>query len=82
MGFIEKTADQLELLEQMIERTGGNPGIVMLTATDQDVRSAMFACLGCRNTDACKKWLAEDHSGAEPPSFCPNASRLSRLQGD
>lgn len=82
MGFMQKTADQLELLEQMIHRTGGNPADVMLTATDQDVRSAMFACLGCRNTAVCKAWLAEDRSGSQPPSFCPNASRLKRLQGN
>lgn len=79
MGFFQKTGDQLELLEQMIERTGGTPGIDMLTATSQDVRSAMFTCLGCRHVAECKQWMAEDHTDVEPPSFCPNSSRLSRL---
>lgn len=79
MGFIQKTADQLELLEQMIERTSGGSGLDMLTASDQDVRSAMFACLGCKSTGVCKKWMAEDHTGEAPPAFCPNSERLERL---
>lgn len=79
MSFFQKTGDQLELLEQMIERTSGGSGLDMLTASDQDVRSAMFACLGCKNTGACKKWMAGDHTGEAPPAFCPNAERLARL---
>lgn len=79
MGIFQKTGDQLELLEQMIERTSGGSGLDMLTASDQDVRSAMFACLGCKNTGACKKWMAGDHTGEAPPAFCPNSERLARL---
>lgn len=79
MGFFKKTGEQLELLEQMIEQTSGSSNADMLTATDQDVRSAMFVCLSCRNTDVCKKWMEDDHTGEAPPSFCPNSERLARL---
>ncbi len=82
MGFFQRTGDQLELLEQMVERTGGVAGIDMLTATNQDVRSAMFTCMSCRNAQKCKQWIAEEHTATSPPSFCPNNTRLARLHGN
>lgn len=80
MDILRKAGKRLELLEQMMDRTSVAIGGPLSRATEQDLRAAMSACLGCQATADCRGWLAGDQSVANPPSFCPNAQRLERLR--
>lgn len=43
-----------------------------------ELRTAAQACLGCRDGDACRDWLAREAENAPPPDYCRNAESFRR----
>lgn len=81
MGFIAKSAEHLDLLNDMVEKTNTNLATDLSEHGASQIRNAIIACLGCRHVDSCKKWLDQAEVGSAPPSFCANARRFSSLSG-
>ncbi|MEM8651766.1 MAG: DUF6455 family protein [Pseudomonadota bacterium] len=79
MNFFTKSASRLELLQQMMERTGSEIETDFALSGGQNLKSAMVACLGCKHEEACKSWLALNEGKAPAPGFCANADRLNAL---
>lgn len=75
MNWMERLNERADLMGKMLEtigamktdRSGMHAGISMRTAT--------LRCLSCRETEACREWLAKRESGSgETPDHCPNAA--------
>lgn len=80
MGLFSRSAEHLELLSKMMDKTGARiDADLSLTGTSK-IRSAMVSCMGCKHVGACKKWLAEAEDGIAPPDFCANVNHLKTMQ--
>ena len=79
MGFFQNSADRLEFLNQMMERTDTRVDADISHRGANNIKSAIVACLGCKSVNECQTWLAEVDGVASPPDFCPNAQRLMRM---
>ena len=80
MGLMSRSAEHLELLSQMIDKTGCRLDADLSLVGANKIRSAMIACIGCNNVGACKRWLAEAEEGSPPPEFCANVNRLKGMK--
>lgn len=47
------------------------------------LRTAVYGCMCCEETEACEHWL-EDHAGGAKaaPDYCRNKALLDRLAGE
>ena len=80
MGLFARSAEHLELLSRMMDKTGSRiDADLSLTGTSK-IRSAMVACMGCKHVGACKKWLVDAEEGSNPPDFCANVNHLKTMQ--
>lgn len=44
------------------------------------LRSAIYGCMGCKETEACEHWLEDHPDGAEAaPEYCRNKRMLDRI---
>ena len=64
-------------LNQMAARLGISPQTLALGGGQRELRRR---CLACRNKDPCDHWLKEAEAPEAAPSFCPNATELSRVR--
>ena len=64
----------------MVDRIGADP--VALARLDQGraYEQARSACLFCRKTDACLRWLDARSETDRIPEFCPNLELLMALR--
>ena len=80
MGLMSRTAEHLELLSQMIDKTGARLDADLSLVGANKIRSAMIACVGCDKVGECKQWLAEAEDGSSPPDFCANATKFRSMK--
>ncbi|NKB52234.1 MAG: hypothetical protein GKR97_08435 [Rhizobiaceae bacterium] len=80
LKLFAKSAEHLELLSQMMDRTGSRIDADLSICGTNKIRSAMVACLGCKHVDACKSWLAEAEGEVSPPDFCANVNHLKTMK--
>ena len=80
MGLISRSAEHLELLSQMIDKTGTRLDADLSLVGANKIRSAMIACIGCKHVGACKQWLAEAEEGSPAPDFCANANKFNTMK--
>ena len=48
-------------------------------APETTLRTAIYGCMGCKETDACEEWLASHETASEAPDYCRNKRLLDRL---
>ena len=80
MGIIAKTAERLELLTQMMEKTGARVDADLSQSGSSKIQSAIIACLGCQHVDECKGFLQQVEGEVSPPEFCANVNRLPTMR--
>ncbi|NNE54100.1 MAG: hypothetical protein HKN30_17060 [Sulfitobacter sp.] len=88
MGLITKLGDalqswgdRLDLMQEMFRRNGALPQDPRDREAHGEMRAAMVACLNCAHGKECQTWLANVTVDSPPPDFCPNRSRIARLNG-
>lgn len=79
MGFWHNIAGRLDLMTSMFSRTGMAIGSEVNDCEASKMRNAMFRCLGCRDAETCKHWLAEAGQGSAAPEFCANADYINSV---
>ena len=80
MGIFERSYDQLELLHQMMDKTGAHLDTDYSPCDEGNLKSAILSCLACRHSCECRVWLDSAEEGVSPPEFCPNVARLMRMR--
>ena len=78
--ILKQYHDRLELMSGMVHRTDALENTLADETMKRELRAMMNTCLMCKDTDTCKKWMAEPKTHATPPEFCPNAERLKALR--
>jgi hypothetical protein len=79
MTVFTRFATHLDLMRRMFARTGAANGLALADGLEGTMRQAMARCAGCRETDACKDYLA-NADGEELPGFCANVQLIDRLR--
>lgn len=79
LSFFTKRGQRLDLMKQMLHITGAMGGLDKRQCGDNDLRSAVVACLRCPHADACTEWASVAKTPSLPPDFCWNAARLRRI---
>lgn len=69
-----------ELLERMIEALAIPPLAAVVPDAGEAYARARSQCLACTRAPDCRAALAEAHSLALPPAFCPNANYFARCR--
>ena len=80
MKLFHKSAERLELLHDMMERTGSRVDADFSSNGVSRLKSTIVSCLACRNSEECKLWLEEVEGEVAPPEFCANAQRLKCMR--
>ena len=82
MGLFKKLSERAELMGEMFAQTDAlNDPRNYDWSLEGKLKSAVYACAGCRDTEKCREWLAEGRRHADPPEFCPNAGRIRQFRG-
>ncbi|MEL6979851.1 MAG: DUF6455 family protein [Pseudomonadota bacterium] len=79
---MEKTnEDRAELVNAMAERTGGDvaEGFRQGVMTPRLYRECLDRCAECKDTEACKRLLAEERFG-DAPEYCENKDQLKAFE--
>ncbi len=80
---VDTIDERLALFRTMMrDHAGIKPFDDPRTPDDDTLRAAAQRCLGCRDGEACRDWLAAHPEGAEPPDFCRNAGHFRAWNGD
>lgn len=79
IAFFRTWGERLDLMKQMFHITGAIDGLDNGPCGDNNLRSAIVACLGCPHAAACAAWSSAAKTPSLPPEFCWNASRLRRM---
>ncbi len=82
MAFLGKIDRHSVLVNRMSNTLGADlVGAALDGAAPETVlRSAVFNCMACSDTEACEDWLAGHEDGAaEAPDYCRNKAILDRL---
>ena len=77
MGIYSKFVEHMDLMSQMMARTGASRSLRNAEA-EASLRQATFRCAACSDTEACGKWFENAPEGANPPSFCRNAALMEQ----
>lgn len=82
MGLFSKIDRHSALANRMADTVGAD--LVKASSTgaapETALRSAIFSCMKCDQTEACKSWLNAHTDGAEQtPDYCRNKALLDRL---
>lgn len=83
MTIFAKFDRHADLFARMADTIDADLGGAAITGrlTEEGLRRAVFACMGCDRAGACEGWLdAHAPGGADaPPSFCRNTGLFQRL---
>ena len=82
---VDTIDERLALFRAMADHAGVD--LAALAATvPQEVRAAAQRCLGCRDSEACHHWFAEQaqapDADAPVPGFCRNAAQFEGWKKD
>ena len=81
MPLFSRLCERTELMGEMFAQTDALADSGKFDwSLEGKLKSAVYACAGCRDTDKCREWLAEGRRHADPPEFCPNARRIRQLR--
>lgn len=78
---VDTIDERLALFRAMADHAGVD--LAALSASvPQEVRSAAQRCLGCRDSEECHRWFADqaaasDDAPAPVPGFCRNAAQFA-----
>lgn len=82
MGFIDKIDRHADLVKRMAETVHVDFGEAMERGAlgAEEVRRAIFACMGCSSADECPHWMDQHPEGSDSaPAYCRNRGLLARL---
>ena len=82
-GF-EKFDRHAELVNRMADTLGLDlaEAVQRGELPPEDLRRSVYACLGCREADACESWLSENAGGSDvTPGYCRNQDLFRSLTG-
>ncbi len=77
MGIIEKMDQRLSMMGDMMRATDTDLADTLAHASSAQYSAMVSRCLNCPAPKQCQDWLAEGHTHAQPPEFCPNADQLN-----
>jgi hypothetical protein len=77
MGLLSRIGDRLDLMSRMSSVTGVANDREAAISIENGVQGAIWHCLGCRNVEECKQWLASHEEEAAAPDFCANAAMFN-----
>lgn len=73
---VDTINERLGLFLRMIHHAGVDPLASAPATGEAELRAAAQRCLGCRDGEACREWLAGVAEDAAPPAFCRNADHF------
>lgn len=78
--FLSRLDRRASNLGEMIQLCGVDPVALARERLGQTLISVARACICCRHSDACRRWLAaaDRRIATAPAPFCPNAGHLRR----
>jgi len=82
MGLFSKIDRHSALANRMANTVGANlvEASTSGMAPETAVRTAIYSCMKCDQTDACEDWLDAHADGADhTPDYCRNKALLERL---
>ncbi len=82
MSIFQKFERHADLFGRMADTLGVDvvEAVGAGRVADTTLRSAVFSCMGCRETGACEHWLDAHSDGThETPDYCRNKTLLDRL---
>lgn len=83
MGFVQRLDRHADLVQRMADTLHVDFGEAMLRGTlaPEELRSAVFRCMGCECVSACADWLEAHAEGADrAPGYCRNRDMLGGLR--
>lgn len=83
MGLFDKLDHHGNLMHRMAETVHADVSDAMMRGriSGQDIRNAVFACVGCEGGAECPDWLEAHADGAEDtPDYCRNREMLARIR--
>ena len=83
MGLFTKIDQHADLMNRMAKTVHADLDLAVIRAdlSAQELRNAIFSCVGCEGTGACESWLEAHADGADDtPAYCRNREMLLRLQ--
>ncbi|KPQ06796.1 MAG: hypothetical protein HLUCCA12_09315 [Rhodobacteraceae bacterium HLUCCA12] len=85
MGFINRIDRHADLLKRMAETVQADLGAALESGSlsGEDLRRAMFTCVGCNHAAECPGWMdAHGDGAAAAPGYCRNRGWLARLRSE
>lgn len=83
MSLFSRLSERAELMGEMFAQTDALADFAGSDwSLEGKLKSAVYACAACQDTEKCRVWLAEGRRHADPPAFCPNAPRIRQLRHD
>lgn len=83
MALFRRLSERAELMGEMFAQTDALAKAGRFDwSVEGKLKSAVYACAACQDTDKCREWLAEGRRRTEPPEFCPNAGRIRQLRSN
>ena len=79
MRIFKRLGQQLELFQKMLNHTNVTLEEKALSIDANNLRSGMFTCISCKNSEACMKFFANEPEQGAAPGFCPNSTSLNLL---
>ncbi|WP_417588239.1 DUF6455 family protein [Pararhodobacter oceanensis] len=83
MGLLTRLNHHTDLITRMASTVNADFTIAMVDRrmSGQELRNAVFACVGCEGGARCPDWLEAHSAGAEDtPAYCRNRDLLQRLR--
>lgn len=83
MGFMARVDHHMNLLGRMADtiKVDFAEALCRGQMQSEELRSAVFRCMGCARADACQGWLDIHGEGADhTPAYCQNRDLLARLR--
>ncbi|MCW1932587.1 DUF6455 family protein [Pararhodobacter zhoushanensis] len=83
MGLFSKIDQHADLMNRMATTVHADldEAIIRADLSAQELRNAIFTCIGCTGVCDCESWLEAHADGAdETPAYCRNGALLQRLQ--
>ena len=83
MGLFSRIDRHADLMNRMATTVHADLDLAVMRAdlSAQELRNAIFTCIGCEGGCDCESWLDAHAGGADDtPSYCRNREMLLRLQ--
>ncbi len=81
-SWTEATYRRMTLMQRMIERLNVDTTKVVSDNFGMTFRTIVGRCRGCRDEEACTRWLDGKEANSDPSRFCPNEKTFRLYQAN